>query len=199
MHDSAVVDVPHIILASRLRIAIPKVGDGQAVYEAVRESLPALRRFPASMIWATREQSLLTAERFCREAAAAYLLRKDFSFLLWETQSETVVGCAGLHKVDWNVPKFEIGFWGRSSRRKEGLVTEAVAALVELATTELRANRLAAFVDDKNVEACRLCERVGLNLEGTLHNDRVDPDGVLRNIAVYSWISDRTTSGLRRP
>src|SRR6266496_2040512 len=177
-------EIPESIESQRLRIRPPRPGDGQLLFEAVRESLVDLRRFPASMPWALAEPSIETSEKYCREAYSNFLARRDLPLLLLLKDRDVVVGSSGLHRIDWRVPKFEIGFWGRSSYQGKGLITEGVAAIVNLAFENLDAHRVESLPDDANDRSCRLCERLGFALEGTLRNERVDPNGALRSTRV---------------
>jgi len=179
-------DVPELIESARLRIRPPRPHDGQMVLEAIQESLADLRRFPASMGWALAEPTLDSTERYCREAYANFQTRRDLPLLLLLKEADKVVGSSGLHRMDWSVPKFEVGFWGRSSFHGRGYVTEGVAAIVKFAFENLGARRVEAFPDEANVRSCRVCERLGFALEGTLRHERVDPDGTLRNTRVYA-------------
>jgi RimJ/RimL family protein N-acetyltransferase len=181
-------DVPEVIESARLRIRPPHPGDGQIVFEAVRESLADLRRFPASMGWALAEPTPDSSERYCREAYANFQMRRDLPLLLLLNEAEIVVGSSGLHRMDWSVPKFEVGFWGRTSFQGKGYVTEGVAAIVQFAFEKLGARRVEAFPDEENVRSCKVCERLGFALEGTLRHERIDPDGALRNTRVYARI-----------
>jgi RimJ/RimL family protein N-acetyltransferase len=181
-------NVPELIESARLRIRPPRSGDGQIVFEAVRESLVDLRRFPASMGWALVEPTLESSEKYCREAYANFQTRRDLPLLLLLKETDIVVGSSGLHRMDWTVPKFEVGFWGRSSFHGKGYVTEGVGAIVKFAFEKLGARRVEAFPDDANVRSCKVCERLGFALEGTLRHERVDPDGTLRSTRVYAKI-----------
>lgn len=181
-------DIPELLESSRLRIRPPRPGDGRIVFDAVRESLFDLRRFPASLGWALAEPSLETSERYCREAYSNFLARRDLPLLLLLKDSDIVVGSSGLHRMDWTVPKFEVGFWGRSSFQGKGYVTEGVAAIVECAFEVLGARRVEAFPDEENERSCKVCERLGFTLEGTLRHERIDPDGTLRNTRVYARV-----------
>jgi RimJ/RimL family protein N-acetyltransferase len=158
------------------------------VLEAIRESLADLRRFPASMGWALAEPTLDLTETYCREAYANFQTRRDLPLLLLLKEADIVVGSSGLHRMDWSVPKFEVGFWGRSTFRGKGYVTEGVEAIVKFAFTKLGARRVEAFPDEVNVRSCKICERLGFVLEGTLRHERIDPDGTLRSTRVYSKI-----------
>jgi RimJ/RimL family protein N-acetyltransferase len=184
--DPILRDIPEQIESRQLNIRPPRPGDGQMVFEAVRESLVDLRRFPASLPWALAEPSLEASEKFCREGYANFLARRDLPLLLFLKESGGMVGASGLHRLDWRVPKFELGFWGRSACRGRGLVTEGAGAILDFAFARLGARRVEALVDEANEPACRLCGRLGLSLEGTLRRERIDPDGVLRNTRVYA-------------
>jgi RimJ/RimL family protein N-acetyltransferase len=102
--------------------------------------------------------------------------------------TDTVVASSGLHRIDWSVPKFEVGFWGRTSFQGKGYVTEGVSAIVIMAFDHLKARRVEALPDDLNERSCRVCERLGFLLEGTLRHERIDPDGTLRNTRVYAKV-----------
>jgi RimJ/RimL family protein N-acetyltransferase len=103
-HDPILRDVPEVIHTERLTIRPPRPGDGKAVFEAVRESIVDLRRFPASLPWALVEPSVEASEKFCREAYSNFVARRDLPLLLLLRDSKTVVASSGLHRIDWSVP-----------------------------------------------------------------------------------------------
>ena len=181
-------DVPEEIHTERLLIRPPRPGDGTIVFEAVSESIADLRQFPASMPWALSEPSVEASEMYCREAHSNFVARRDLPLLVLLRKTKTVVASSGLHRIVWGVPKFELGFWGRTSFQGNGYVTEATAAIVKMAFDTLNARRVEALPDDENERSCRVCERVGLVLEGVLRNERAAPDGTLRNTRVYAKI-----------
>jgi RimJ/RimL family protein N-acetyltransferase len=181
-------DIPEQFESDRLTIRAPRPGDGARVFEAVAESLVDLRQYPASMRWAVSEQSMDSCEKFCREGYSNFLARRDLPLLLILRGTDVVVGSSGLHRFDWSIPKFEVGFWGRTTLHGKGLITEGVGAIVDLAFSTLGARRVEALPDDENTRSWRVCERLGFTLEGVLRNERVDPDGTLRNTRIYAKI-----------
>jgi len=181
-------NLPDVLHTNRLTIRPPRPGDGPAVFAAVNDSLADLRAFPASMGWALTEPSIDQSEQYCREAYAKFIARRDLALLLILRDSDVVVGSSGLHRIDWRVPKCEVGFWGRSSHRGNGYVTEGVSAIVSIAFDHLCARRVEALPDDLNQRSCRVCERLGFQLEGVLRHERRDPDGTLRNTRVYAIV-----------
>lgn len=68
-------------------------------------------------------------------------------------------------------------------------MSEAVRAVLAFAFSSLAANRVEAVTDDLNLRSWRLCERVGMDLEGILRHERIAPDGLLRNSRIYSRLA----------
>jgi RimJ/RimL family protein N-acetyltransferase len=99
-----------------------------------------------------------------------------------------LVASTSLHSINWKVPKFEVGFWCRSSRTGRGYTREAIAELVRYAFESLGANRVDALPDEQNTGSRKVCESVGMRLEGVLRNERVTPQGSLRNTCVYAAV-----------
>lgn len=174
---------PESIETQRLLIRTAKPGDGRAYNEAVVASLPELSPW---LHWAQTAPSLEVSELACRHAYGCFLLDEDMMALFFERDTGTLVGGGGLHKADWTLRRFEIGYWGRSGFTGRGLITEAVTALADHAMNPLRANRLELSVDEQNTRSCRLAERIGFALEGTRKNADFGPDGRLRNLRVYA-------------
>jgi RimJ/RimL family protein N-acetyltransferase len=182
------IDIPERFETNRLLVRCPHSGDGQALFEAVSESLAELRQFPASMMWATHPPSIASSETYCREAHSKFLMRQDMPFFAFRRDTGQMVCATGLHRPDWTVPKFEIGFWRRTSARSCGFVTEVVRGLIEFALTQIDARCIEAYPDDRNLPSCAVCERVGMKLEGTLRHERKAPDGSLRDTRVYALV-----------
>ena len=63
----------------------------------------------------------------------------------------------GLHRIDWTLRKFEIGYWRKTGCEGRGFVTEAVRALARLAFDTLDARRVEIRMDDNN--AAQLARR----------------------------------------
>lgn len=189
MIDPLLREVPEVIETQRLILHCPKPGDGQVLYEAVSESLPALRRYIASIPWVAAEQSVESSEVYCRSAYSNFVARKDMPYLIFERDTFFLVGCAGLHRPNWNTPKFEVGYWCRTSRAGRGYITEAVGALVRMAEQGLEAARIELITDAENVRSRAVADRCGFKLEGLLRSERRAPDGALRDTCIYARIS----------
>lgn len=184
--DPLLLDLPDTIVTERLLLRTPRTGDGAQLLPALEESLPELRRFLASLPWVAAEQTHDSSERWCRNAQSNFQGRKDLPFLIFERASGELLGACGLHRTVWETPRTEVGYWIRSSRARQGFVTEAVQGLCDYAFTQIGAVRVELVVDEENHPSRRVAELAGFQLEGTHRNERRAPDGTLRNTCVYA-------------
>ena len=186
MDEPILLDVPEQIDTERLLIRPPRLGDGAAVNVAVRESFNELKPW---MPWAQEIPSVEQSEIFARESAARFARREDLPLLLFERSSGELLGASGLHRIDWSVPAFEVGYWCRTSCTGRGYISEAVRGICEMAFTSLSARRFEVRMDDTNERSWRIAERLGFTLEGILRQDTRAPSGELRDTRVYSIVA----------
>jgi RimJ/RimL family protein N-acetyltransferase len=82
--------------------------------------------------------------------------------------SGTVVGDVGLCWSSEVHRQAEIGYSFHPDHRGHGYATEAAAALVALAFTDLGVHRVAGRLDARNTASARLLERLGMRREAHL-------------------------------
>lgn len=179
------LEFPEQFETERLLIRMPRPGDGEIVHEAIQASLEELKPW---MPWAHVTQSVEDVEVNIREAYAKFLKREDLRLLVFEKETGRLIASSGLHRIDWNVPKFEIGYWIDSRFSGKGFVTEAVEGITQFAFGQLGAKRIEIRCDSRNVKSRRIPERLGFLLEGILRNDSVDVDGNVRDTCVFSKV-----------
>ena len=187
MQPPILKDFPESFETERLRIRSPLPGDGPQMHAAVNESLEELTPW---MPWPKDHLTVEDSEASVRRAWANFVAREDLMLLLLLKGTETLVGSSGLHRIDWGVPKFEIGYWCRTRFAGQGYVTEAVRSISAFAFEALGARRLEIRCDSRNLPSARVAERAGFQLEGELRNNELDTSGHLRNTLVYAMIPD---------
>ena len=178
------LEIPEKLESERLTLAAARAGQGAVVNEAVLESIAALKPW---MPWAQQPPTPEESERFCREAQAKWIAREMLDFCFFEKADGRLVGKGGLHTIDWNVPKFEIGYWIRSSRAGRGLATEATKALTDLAHS-LGGHRVEITCSAANTASRRVAEKSGFILEGILRSHRRATDGNLADTCMYARV-----------
>ncbi len=171
----------------RLLIRAPLPGDGHAVNVAVSESLAELRPW---MEWAQVVPSVAEQETSIREAALRFRTREDLRLLLFRKSDGLFVGGSGLHNIDWEVPRFEIGYWVRTSLSGQGYITEAVNGIAAFAFDQLKAIRLEIRCDARNTRSAAVAERAGFTREACLRCQSRAPDGKLRDTLVFARLRE---------
>jgi RimJ/RimL family protein N-acetyltransferase len=192
MVDPLLIDLPETIDTERLQLRPPRTGDGALLYPALAESLPELRRFLAALPWVAAEPSPENSELYCRNAQANFLARKDLPFLLFEKSTGQLLGGTGLHRIAWETPKAEVGYWVRTSRSGNGFICEAVAAMTAYAFQQLRAVRVELVTDEANLPSRKVAERCQFSLEGILRQERRDAEGALAKTCINERLSQPT-------
>ncbi len=183
--DPILIEVPDSLETERLLLAAPRAGTGPALSVAIAESLGQLSPW---MPWAQQGPSFEDAEAVVRRQCADFVARRDLCFQIYDRapQGRRLLGGTGLHRMDWAVRRFEIGYWLRSSAQGNGYVSEAVLALTHLAFERLQARRVEIRMDDSNTRSRAVAERCGFELEGILRCDSLSPAGEPRNSCVYA-------------
>jgi RimJ/RimL family protein N-acetyltransferase len=177
--------LPEQLQSERLLIRVARAGDGPMLSEAIADSHAELAPW---LGWVTPPPSPDEAEARCVAAHERFLRNEDLMAFFLAKDTGELVGGSGLHKADWTLRQFEVGYWGRARFAGSGLMTEGVRALARHAIEVLGANRVFLTTDERNVRSRRVAERAGFDYEGTLRKDRLDLEGRLRNTRVYAIV-----------
>lgn len=179
-------DFPHEFYTERLLIRSPLPGDGKVVFDAIQASKHELKKW---LPFAQKEQTLEETEINLREAHINFLKRDDLRLLIFHRETGKFIGSTGLHNIDWDVPKFEIGYWIDLRESGNGFVTEAVQGVTEFAFKELGAKRVEIKCDTKNDKSRAIPERLDFTLEGIHYNDSLEIGGdKLRDTCIYAKV-----------
>lgn len=187
--DPLLIDVPERIDTDRFILRCPQAGDGAAINAVICATMDELRPW---MPWAQAAPLLDESEAYCRRNQARFRLREDLAFFIFEREPDgsegVLVGACGLHRIDWVVRRFEIGYWRRAGMPGHGIATEAVRALSRMAFDRLDARRVEIRMDDVNAPSRRVAERAGFTFEGLLRRDTLNVDGEARDTRVYARV-----------
>lgn len=187
MDKPILLDFPYSFETERLTIRGPLPGDGPRVRAAVLVSQEALKPW---MPWAMKVPTEQEYEVRVREGQLKFLAREDLWMMLLLKGSDTIIGGSGLHRIDWSVPKFEIGYWVRTGYNGQGYITEAVNGITALALNTLGAQRVEIRCDVLNERSVAVARRAGYTLEGTFYCDARDHFGRLRNTYIFARTAD---------
>ncbi len=191
--DPLLLDIPERLDGERTVLLAPRAGLGAEMAVVITQSLAHLRPW---MPWAQDAPSAESAELVVRRMQADFIARRDLCFQIYARRPDgsagRLLGGTGLHRIDWAVRKFEVGYWIRPEAAGQGHVSEAVRLLTVLAFGPLDARRVEIRCDTRNTRSRAVAERCGFALEGVLRCDSLGVDGRPRDTCVYAQVARPT-------
>lgn len=188
--DPLLIDIPERLDCERIVLQAARAGLGAEMAVVIAQSLSHLRPW---MPWAQEAPTAESSELVVRRMQADFIMRRDLCFQIYARRADgsagRMLGGTGLHRIDWAVRRFEIGYWIRPEAAGQGHASEAVRLLTALAFDRLAARRVEIRCDPRNAKSRAVAERCGFELEGVLRQDSLGVDGHPRDSCVFSRIA----------
>lgn len=186
INNPILLDMPDVFYTDRCIIRAPRPRDGRTLHEAVIESQAEIVTW---LDWAIDYGPPDEQETLVRRGMARYALREDFWFFICERESGRLLGTTGLHRLNWNVPSAEIGYWLRTSETGKGYMTEAVQAVTDIGFGVCGMERIIIRMDVENHASRAVAARCGYQFEGILRSvTRRKLDDTVRDLRQYSRV-----------
>ncbi|WP_410880594.1 GNAT family N-acetyltransferase [Myroides sp. DW712] len=87
-----------------------------------------------------------------------------------QERPDQLIGTCGFHNFSIENARAEIGYELHPNFWRNGIMTEAIAAIIPFGFTKFELNRIEAFIDPANISSRKLLEKVGLQAEGVLRD-----------------------------
>ena len=187
--------VPEELMGERVIVRPWRTCDAQDVWEAIEESREQIREW---LPWVDATKRVEDCMETSRRAMARWITRDDLGLLVRERSTGRYLGGSGLHRIDWEVPSFEIGYWLRTSAQGQGYMTEAVALIMRMAFDSLGAKRVCIHCSSGNERSAAVARRLGFIHEGTLRNHARETDGELRDTLIFA-LTPEDYAGVEMP
>jgi len=178
-------DLPAELTGERVVVRPFRAGDGAALYEAIQESLEHIKPW---LPFGPSHKCPDDSEEYVRSAAARWITRKDMPAAVFDIATGRFLGATGLHRIDWETPSFEIGYWLRKTAVGHGYMTEAVWLLCEVCFTTLGAQRVEIYAGTGNTASAAVARRLGFECEGVMRNTKRITTGELIDMYIFSMI-----------
>jgi RimJ/RimL family protein N-acetyltransferase len=135
--------------------------------EAARASCtPAFTRYAP---WCHAGYALADSERFIARCQAEWRDRSGFAFALFDAQSAALCGGIGLNQPNRQHGFYNLGYWVRPSRQRQGLARHAIRHLAQAAFADLSdLHRLEVLTLPDNVASQQAALAAGAVREGLL-------------------------------
>ncbi len=185
MVDLDQIIVPEKIESERLILRSPTLSDAAVINHAILETWEPLHQW---MPWAKQLPSVQETEAAWQNFIEEWRGKKSFNMLMFTKDTSQFIGVCGIPRLDWSVPKFEIGYWLRQSAFGKGFMSEAVVMVTDFAYKYLAAKRIEIVCDSRNIKSIKVAERAGYQKEAYLKNHCVGVDGELRDTCIFACI-----------
>lgn len=113
-------------------------------------------------------RSLDDSRELIRQQQAWYARREGIRWGITRRGYDTVIGSCGFYLFDESFHRAETGYELSRAFWSQGIMTEAMSAIITYAFTELNLHRIEAVVDDVNERSKGLLRKLGFTHEGTL-------------------------------
>lgn len=164
------------IRTTRLLLRKPEHDDAAALVE--------IRSLPMTMAEARKAVASMVAES-----------AKPFCFHWVITMEGRTVGRIKCWEVDPYNGYVQLGYDVGPEYRGQGIMTEAVGAVIRYMLTEADANRVYCSVRENNHASRRVCEKNGMKHEGILRQHYARQDGGYDDVHIYGIIRSDLAEG----
>lgn len=97
-----------------------------------------------------------------------YTAKQGIRWGITQKADDVVIGTCGYHNVRTEHSKAEIGYELSPAFWQQGIMTEAVQAIIEFGFSQWNLNRIEAFINPENEGSRKLLTKIGLREEGFL-------------------------------
>ena len=147
-----------------------RLDDSTQVYEAVRESLTALKPW---MSWAHDAYSQQEAEDFIKITRARWEERSLFAFAITDAKTGDILGGCSLSHKNPVYHYCNLGYWVRTLRQGEGIAGRAAKLAARYGFEHGGSIRAEIVMAVGNEKSLRVAEKIGAHYEGMLLNRMV--------------------------
>lgn len=118
------------------------------------------------LVWPEHATDNAFFQRFIKQSLHDYADGKSMTCAI--IYQDDVVGNISFNTINHSLKKVEIGYWLSQRKQGKGIVTRAVATLVEMAFVELEMKKVQISAAIENKPSRAVCERLGFSLEGVI-------------------------------
>ncbi len=156
-----------------LELRLLELRHAKALFSLVDENREHLRPwFP----WLDSTKSPGDSEGFIRSGLEQFARSDGFQAGIWYRGE--LAGAVGLHYLDWQVRRTEIGYWLGKAFEGKGIMTRTCRFLCDYLFGELKLNRVEIRCAMHNRRSRAIAERLGFTQEGILRS-------VMKNVGGY--------------
>lgn len=114
--------------------------------------------------------------------------RSYFPFILCDKSTKEYIGLVDIKRIDWAIPKAEIGYFIDANYQGKGIISKAVAAVMVYVEKEYQFKKILCRAHSENLGSIQIALKNGFQLEGIIRNDFKTSKGELVDLNYYGRI-----------
>jgi RimJ/RimL family protein N-acetyltransferase len=181
---------PVVLKGPRVTLRWIRATDADALFAWYSD--PAVTRYLSLPIWTRASEAVKKVE----STLDGYETGTHLNFVVERAADAAPIGMSGLFHIHETSRRAEIGYTLGRAHWGQGLMHEALVALVDHAFSVLDLNRLEADIDPRNLASARSLERLGFRYEG-LMRERWIVNGEVSDTGFYGLIRSEWRGGSR--
>ena len=184
----------HQLLITTPRLVLqPPIASDFYVNEYVTAIDESIYQLKPWLPWAKHVPSCTQAEWYIETCSKNWIEKNnnDLGLVIWIINQTTkeLIGSMTIWNIVWEIPKFEFGYWLRTSQTGKGYITEAVNALTRYSFIQMGANRIEIRCESGNTRAQYVPQRLNFTLDGILKKStRVISSNELTDTFLFSRV-----------
>jgi [ribosomal protein S5]-alanine N-acetyltransferase len=191
LRPSQALDVDLDIQGVRVFLRPPAMGDFQMWFETRAASRAHLT--PWEPLWSRDELTRAAFRRRVRHYQAEQYEDLGYAFFIFNVETDQLVGGLTLSHVRRGVAQTaSLGYWMGAGHTGQGLMSDAVSALVPFAFSALHLHRIEAACIPDNNASIRVLEKCGFQHEG-LARRYLKINGTWRDHLLFASVATDTT------
>lgn len=176
------LSVDTALLTKRVVVRRFRENDGEQLYDLLQSNRVYLEdAFPSTL---NENSSKEKSEWYVRVRFAKWLLQEEYCFGVWDNDSAKLIGFIRLFRIDWHIPKAEVGFFIDRDFSSKGIMTEVLLVIIRFAFTQLKLEKISLRTAMDNYASQRLARKCGFRREGDLRADFKKTSGEIIDVMV---------------
>ena len=172
-----------------IRLRRHRRSDVDGHMEAVGESVAEISLW---LPWCHPDYSRAESEAWIAARPEAWESGESFEYVIEDAVTGQFIGGCGLNSLDWPSRRANLGYWLRTSRAGQGIMTRAAGMLARIGFEDLGLHRIEITAAVDNSASQRVAEKIGAVREGRLRN-RFLLHGRRHDAFLYSLIPEDMT------
>ncbi len=174
-----------LIVDADVTLRLRDDADAEATFALVESCRPYLREF---LPWVDGTKTVDDCRQFIQSRIEKFEAKQNVCYGI--SYKGELCGIMGFNSIDSTNHNAEIGYWLAESFQGQGIMTRAVARLIQHGFDDLNLHRIELHAATKNLPSCALAERTGFTREGVM-KDADYMNGQYYDLAIYGLVNQK--------